>query len=111
MALDHNDFVELSRIEDALRRSDPELASKLSARMDRRPLRVTISYVVLSVFALLTMAGLAIGLDSAPSSTARETATYQRHERPATTPPVSGPRGAAAFIGQAASAAAPGVSH
>jgi hypothetical protein len=61
MTLDYNDLLRLSRIAESLRRSDPELARQLAAPMDRRrPPWKTRSYVILSVCALLSFAGLAI---------------------------------------------------
>jgi hypothetical protein len=71
MALDHNDFLRLSRIAESLRRSDPALARKLAAPMGRRPLWTVILYMALSVFALPTLADLAVGDATTPSSIAK----------------------------------------
>ena len=76
MALDHNDFLRLSRIAESLRRSDPELARKLAAPMRRRSLWTVLSYLTLSVFAVLTLAGMAIGDTTAPSSTIAKSALH-----------------------------------
>jgi hypothetical protein len=85
MALDHNDFLQLSRIAESLRRSDPELARKLAAPMRRRSLWTALSLLTLSVFALLTVAGLAIGDTTSPSSTIAKSA-FQQAERTAVDP-------------------------
>jgi hypothetical protein len=62
VSLDHHDFLQLSRIAESVRRSDPELARKLAAPMGppRTPRKI-ISYVTLSVSVILLTAGLAIG--------------------------------------------------
>jgi Protein of unknown function (DUF3040) len=62
VSLDHHDFLQLSRIAESVRRSDPELARKLAAPMGRprSPWKI-ISYVTLSVSVILLAAGLAIG--------------------------------------------------
>jgi hypothetical protein len=77
MALDHNDFLQLSRIAESLRRSDPELARTLAAPMRRRSPWTVLSLLTLSVFALLTLAGLAIGDTSSPSSTIAKSALHR----------------------------------
>jgi Protein of unknown function (DUF3040) len=95
MALDHNEFVQLSRIEEALRRSDPELASKLAAPMRRRPLPVTIAYIALAVMALLAVCGWGISEDTSPSRfVAQASRTHQDHRLTAATFPRCGPQGA-----------------
>lgn len=78
MALDHNDFLRLNRIAESLRRSDPELARQLAAPLQPRTLWTVLSYVTLSVFALLTLAGLVIGDATTPSSTIAKSA-FQRN--------------------------------
>jgi len=91
MALDHNEFVQLSRIEEALRRSDPELASKLAGPMRRRPLPVTIAYIAIAVVALVAVCGWGISEDTTPSSfVAQATRTQQDHRFTATTTPRCG---------------------
>jgi hypothetical protein len=85
MAIDHNDFLRLSRIAESLRRSDPELARMLAAPMHRRSLWTVLSLMTLSVFALLTLAGLAMGDTTMPSSTIAKSASH-RDERTATDP-------------------------
>jgi hypothetical protein len=68
MSLDHNDFLQLSRIAESVRRSDPELARRLAAPMgpQRSPWRL-ISHVTLFTSVILWVAGLAIGV-AAPSA-------------------------------------------
>jgi hypothetical protein len=63
MSLDHNEFLQLSRIAAFTRRSDPELVRKLTAPMGpRRRLRVArVSYVTLAVCAALSLIGLVTG--------------------------------------------------
>jgi len=63
MSLDHNEFLQLSRIADFTRRSDPELVRRLAAPMGpRRRLWATrASYVTLAVCALLSLVGLVTG--------------------------------------------------
>jgi hypothetical protein len=73
MALDHNEFLRLSKIADSLTRSDPELARKLGGPLRRRSLRSVLCYLVLSVFALLALTTLAIGGTTTPSTVARDT--------------------------------------
>jgi Protein of unknown function (DUF3040) len=60
MSLDHNEFLQLSRIADFTRRSDPELVRRLAAPMGpRRRLQVTrSSSVTLAVCVLLGLVGL-----------------------------------------------------
>ncbi|MEN3270819.1 MAG: hypothetical protein V7646_7713 [Pseudonocardia sp.] len=103
MPLDHNDFLQLSRIAESLRRSDPELARKLAAPMRRRSLSTVLCYVTLSVLALLTLAGLAIGDTTGPSSTIAKTALH-RDETTAADPR---PRGRSLVDGQTAGRHAP----
>ena len=71
MALDHSEFIQLSKIADSLRRSDPELASKLAAPLRRRSLRSVLCYLTLSVFALVTLTIGAIGDTTTPSTIAK----------------------------------------
>jgi hypothetical protein len=63
MSLDHNEFLQLSRIADFTRRSDPELFSKLAAPMGRRRRlwATRASYVTLAVCVLLSLLGLVTG--------------------------------------------------
>ena len=63
MSLDHNEFLQLSRIADFTRRSDPELVRRLAAPIGpRRRLRATrASSVTLAVCALLSLVGLVTG--------------------------------------------------
>jgi hypothetical protein len=60
MALNHHEFLQLCRIEESLRRSDPGLARTLSAPIRRRcsSLWALLSYVTLAVCALLALTGL-----------------------------------------------------
>lgn len=60
MSLDHNEFLQLSRIADFTRRSDPEFVSKLAAPMGRRRRlwAAKASHVTLAVCALLSLLGL-----------------------------------------------------
>jgi hypothetical protein len=60
MSLDHNEFLQLSRISDLTRRSDPELVRKLAAPMrQRRRGWVKASHVTtLALCAMLLLAGL-----------------------------------------------------
>jgi hypothetical protein len=62
MSLDHHDFLQLSRIAESVRRSDPELARRLAAPMgpQRSPWKI-ISYVTLFASVILLVAGLAFG--------------------------------------------------
>lgn len=71
MALDHNEFLRLSKIADSLRRSDPELARKLAAPVRRRSVRNVLCYLTLSVFALVTLTTVAIGGTTMPSTVAK----------------------------------------
>jgi cyanate permease len=61
MPFDHHEFLQLCRIEDSLRRSDPELVRKLAAPImcRRSRLRARLSYLALAVCALLSLVGLA----------------------------------------------------
>lgn len=68
MALDHNEFIRLSKIADSLRRSDPELAHKLAAPLRRGSFRCVLCYLTLSVFAVVTLTTVAIGDTTAPST-------------------------------------------
>jgi hypothetical protein len=63
MSLDHNEFLQLSRIANFTRRSDPELVRRLAAPMGSgRRLRATrASSVTLAVCALLSLVGLVTG--------------------------------------------------
>lgn len=62
MTLSYGDLLRLSRIEEALRKSDPELARTLAAPLGpRRPRRKILEYVTLSVCAVLSLTGLVIG--------------------------------------------------
>jgi hypothetical protein len=63
MSLDHNEFLQLSRIADFTRRSDPELVRKLTAPMGprRRLWAARVSYVTLAVCAALSLIGLVTG--------------------------------------------------
>jgi hypothetical protein len=63
MSIDHNEFLQLSRIAHFTRRSDPDLVHKLTAPMGpRRRLYATrVSYVTLAVCALLSLVGLVTG--------------------------------------------------
>jgi acetyl-CoA carboxylase alpha subunit len=66
MTLNHDEFLQLSRIAECLRRSDPEMARKFARPMGkRRPLWVITSYVTLVVCALLMLVGAAMGDTSA----------------------------------------------
>jgi hypothetical protein len=60
MSLDHNEFLQLSRIADLTRRSDPELARKLAEPMRRRRRGwVKASHgTTLALCAILLLAGL-----------------------------------------------------
>jgi hypothetical protein len=59
MSLDHNEFLQLSRIADLTRRSDPELARKLAEPMRRRRGWVKASHgTTLALCAILLLAGL-----------------------------------------------------
>jgi drug/metabolite transporter superfamily protein YnfA len=60
MSLDHNEFIELSKIADFTRRTDPELVRKLAAPMrQRRSWWVKTSHVTtLALCAILLLAGL-----------------------------------------------------
>ena len=71
MALDHNEFLRLSKIADSLRRSDPELARKLAGPVRRRSIRSVLCYMTLSVFALVALATVAIGDTTTPSTVAK----------------------------------------
>jgi hypothetical protein len=71
MALDHNEFLRLSKIADSLRRSDPELARKLAGPVRRRSLWRVLCYMTLSVFALVALTTVAIGDITTPSSVAK----------------------------------------
>ena len=61
MPFDHHEFLQLCRIEDSLKRTDPKLARKLAAPITRRRshLRARLSYLALSACALLMLTGLA----------------------------------------------------
>jgi hypothetical protein len=61
MSLDHNEFLQLSRIADFTRRSDPEFVRRLAAPMGRRRRlwASRASYVTLAVCVLLSLVGLA----------------------------------------------------
>jgi hypothetical protein len=72
MALDHDEFLRLSRIADSLRRSDPELARKLAGPVRRRSYRSVLCYLALSVFALVALTTAAIGGSTTPSTVARQ---------------------------------------
>ncbi|NMH77724.1 DUF3040 domain-containing protein [Pseudonocardia xinjiangensis] len=62
MSLDHHDFLQLSRIAESVRRSDPELARTLAAPMGpQRSSWQIIAYVTLFSSAILLATGLAIG--------------------------------------------------
>jgi hypothetical protein len=82
MALDHNEFIQLTRIAESLRRSDPELARELAAPMRRRSLWTVLCYMTLSVFAFVALAGVAIGETTTPSSTIAKSPLH-RDERTA----------------------------
>jgi hypothetical protein len=69
MALDHNEFLRLSRIAESLSRSDPGLARKLAGPTCRASLWTVLCYTTLAVFALLTLASVAICDTTAPSRT------------------------------------------
>jgi hypothetical protein len=71
MALDHNEFLRLSKIAESLRRSDPELARKLAAPVHRRSLWRVLCYMTVSVFALVAVATVAIGDSTTPSTVAK----------------------------------------
>jgi Protein of unknown function (DUF3040) len=63
MSLDHNEFLQLSRIADFTRRSDPELVRRLAAPMGPRRLWATrASSVTLAVCVLLGLVGLLTGV-------------------------------------------------
>jgi Protein of unknown function (DUF3040) len=68
MALDHSEFLQLSKIAESLRRSDPELARKLAGPMRRRSIWSVLGYMALSVLALLAVMGAAIGGLTTPST-------------------------------------------
>jgi Protein of unknown function (DUF3040) len=78
MALDHNEFLRLSKIADSLTRSDPELARKLAGPVRRRSFESVLCYVALSVFALVALTTVAIGGTTTPSTVAKRTATESR---------------------------------
>lgn len=63
MSLDHNEFIQLSKIAHFTRRSDPELVRTLTAPMGqrRRLPAVRVSYVTLAACALLSLIGLVTG--------------------------------------------------
>jgi len=71
MALDHNEFLRLSKIAESLRRSDPELARKLAAPVRRRSFWSVLCYMTLSVFALVALTTVAIGDTTTPSTVAK----------------------------------------
>ena len=71
MALDHNEFLRLSKIADSLRRSDPELARKLAGPVRYRSVWRVLCYMTLSVFALAALTTVGIGDITTPSSVAR----------------------------------------
>src|SRR4051812_48346295 len=81
MALDHNEFLRLSKIADSLRRSDPELARKLAGPVRRRSFWSVLCYMTLSVFALVALTTVAIGETTTPSAVAKNTS--HRGERAA----------------------------
>jgi Protein of unknown function (DUF3040) len=64
MSLDHNEFLQLSRIADFTRRSDPELVRRLAAPMGplRRLWATRASSVTLAVCVLLALVGLVTGV-------------------------------------------------
>jgi hypothetical protein len=62
MSLDHEELLRLSRIADALRRTDPELARELSGPLvPRRVPWPILAGVTLAVCGLLAVVGIAIG--------------------------------------------------
>jgi len=63
MSLDHDEFVQLSRIADFTSRSDPELVRRLAAPMGPRRLwAARASSVILAVCVLLGLVGLVTGV-------------------------------------------------
>ncbi|HEY4419656.1 MAG TPA: DUF3040 domain-containing protein [Pseudonocardia sp.] len=77
MALDHNEFLRLSKIADSLRKSDPDLARKLAGPVRRRSIRSVLCYLTLSVFALVALT-MAIGDTTTPSTVAKNTHVGER---------------------------------
>ncbi|GAA3056603.1 hypothetical protein GCM10010464_21680 [Pseudonocardia yunnanensis] len=71
MALDHDEFLRLSKIADSLRRSDPELARKLAGPVRPRSYRSVLCYLALSVFALVALTTAAMGDATTPSTVAK----------------------------------------
>jgi hypothetical protein len=82
MALDHNEFLRLSKIADSLRESDPELARALGAPLRRRSLWSVLCCLTMAVFALVALASMAIGDSTMPTSTIAKNALH-RGERAA----------------------------